>query len=515
MEIKNLHDPYSIKMEQAKKLVESWEPTGLLDDLENEYERNGMAILLQNQANQLIKEATSTGTAASSEEWSGVALPLVRRIFGEISAKDFVSVQPMNLPSGLVFYINFKYGNTDSQHTATDNIHGTTNTKDTDPTGGLYGAGRWGYSINDRTSSATAVVTASFTANDSASFNQSDAYTYANYKKISFVTQSTWNLDTEGVKAYGLSSNSVFITVLPEYTDISASSVIFTALGSDIDDDQTGSFVLHYHEQPQAYDRGDFEYGQTGVGSIPEINLDLNSIPIVAKSRKLKAVWTPEVAQDLNAYHAIDAEAELTAMLSEHIAMEIDLEILGMLIKNANTTEYWSARPGYEWNGTVFEDHTSAYYIPNKSEWYRTLGTKMQKVSNKIHTKTMRGGANFMVCGPDVATVIESMPGYNADTDGDRFQFAMGVEKIGQISKRWTVYKNPYMQTNAILVGFRGPNFLETGAVFSPYIPLIMTPLVYDPDTFVPRKGVMTRYAKKIVRAEFYGIIYVGHLNWV
>jgi len=125
----------------------------------------------------------------------------------------------------------------------------------------------------------------------------------------------------------------------------------------------------------------------------------------------------------------------------------------------------------------------------------------------------MRGGANFMVCGPDVATIIESMPGFNADTDGDSFQFAMGVQKIGQIAKRWTVYKNPYMQTNAILVGFRGPNFLETGAVFAPYIPLIMTPLVYDPNTFVPRKGVMTRYAKKIVRAEFYGIVYVGHLN--
>jgi len=302
-----------------------------------------MAILLQNQANQLIKEATQTGTATSSEDWSGVALPLVRRIFGEISAKDFVSVQPMNLPSGLIFYINFKYGNTDAQHTANDNIYGTTNTKDTDPTGGLYGPGRFGYTTNDRTSSAAVIHTASYTAASSASFNQNTNYTYANYIQVGIATAS--NMDLEGVKAFGLMTGSSYITVAPEFTEISNSGtqvkfvvpISETASWTAID---TASWNLVYHEQPLAYDRGDFEYGQTGVGAIPEIKLDLNSVPIVAKTKKLKAVWTPEVAQDLNAYHTIDAEAELTAMLSEHIAMEIDLEILSMLIKNANTTEY-------------------------------------------------------------------------------------------------------------------------------------------------------------------------------
>ena len=199
--------------------------------------------------------------------------------------------------------------------------------------------------------------------------------------------------------------------------------------------------------------------------------------------------------------------------------MEIDLEILDMLIQNSLTTEYWSAKVGYEYNSqTSLFELTSTDGAPmayQKKTWYETLGTKIQKVSNKIHQKTMRGGANFLVCGPDVATILESIPGFTADTDGNQSSFAMGVQKVGTYANRFTVYKNPYMKENVILMGYRGSNFLETGAVYAPYIPLIMTPLVYDPVNFTPRKGVMTRYAKKIVRPEFYGKIIVGDLNKV
>ena len=196
--------------------------------------------------------------------------------------------------------------------------------------------------------------------------------------------------------------------------------------------------------------------------------------------------------------------------------MEIDLEILDMLIVAADTTEYWSANPGVEYNAnTGAFAANSQYYISDKTTWYQTLGIKLQKVSNQIHAKTMRGGANFIVVSPDVATIFESMPGYNADTDGNQMQFAMGVKKIGALNNRLTVYKNPYMKENVILIGYRGSTFLETGAVFAPYIPLIMSPLIYDPDTFVPRKAVMTRYAKKMVRPEFYGKIIVHGLNTV
>jgi hypothetical protein len=249
---------------------------------------------------------------------------------------------------------------------------------------------------------------------------------------------------------------------------------------------------------------------------IPELNIEMRSIPIVAKTRKLKAQWTPEFAQDLNAYHSIDAEAELTSMLSEYVSQEIDFEILDMLIQNALTTGYWSARIGQVWNGTAFASDTNVNaqaYI--QGTWFATLGTVLQRVSNQIHAKTMRGGANFLVCSPDVATILESIPGYMADGTGEERQFAFGMTKVGSFAQRYQVYKNPYMQENLILMGYRGTQFLETGAVYAPYIPLIMTPLVYDYKNFTPRKGVMTRYAKEMVRGEFYGKVYVNGLETI
>jgi hypothetical protein len=230
----------------------------------------------------------------------------------------------------------------------------------------------------------------------------------------------------------------------------------------------------------------------------------------------LKAVWSPELAQDLNAYHSVDAEAELTAMLSDYISTEIDLEILDMLISSATTTEFYSAEVGKVWNGSAFvTSPTLAGQAWTTMTWFQTLGQKMQKVSNRIHQLTMRGGANFAVVSPTVATILETIPGFMAATDGDKMEFAGGVTKVGSFQNRYTIYKNPYMTENVMLMGFRGTNFLETGAVYAPYIPLIMTPLVYDPNNFTPRRGVMTRYAKKIVRPEFFGKIFIDGLATV
>ena len=152
-------------------------------------------------------------------------------------------------------------------------------------------------------------------------------------------------------------------------------------------------------------------------------------------------------------------------------------------------------------------------FYNTQGQWFQTLGTKLQKVSNKIHQKTLRGGANFMVVSPTVATILESIPGFASTSDGgEKMSYAFGIQKSGQLNNRFTVYKNPYMTENVILMGYRGSQFLETGAVFSPYIPLIMTPLVYDPNTFTPRKGLLTRYAKKMIRPEFYGRVFVNDL---
>ena len=242
----------------------------------------------------------------------------------------------------------------------------------------------------------------------------------------------------------------------------------------------------------------------------------MQSQAITAKTKKLKAVWTPEFAQDLNAYQNLDAEAELTNIMSEYISLEIDLEILDMLIEDVPTsnTEYWSAI-----NNVTLDANTlptaSLGFFNTQGQWFQTLGTKLQKLSNRIHQLTLRGGANFMVVSPTVATIIESIPGFAANSNGDAadMEYAFGVQKAGQFNSRYTVYKNPYMTENTILVGFRGKQFLEAGAVFAPYIPLIMTPLIYDPQTFTPRKGLLTRYAKKMLRPEFYGKVYINGLN--
>ena len=249
----------------------------------------------------------------------------------------------------------------------------------------------------------------------------------------------------------------------------------------------------------------------------------MQSQAITAKTKKLKAVWTPEFAQDLNAYQNLDAEAELTNIMSEYISLEIDMEILDMLIEDAPTIEYWTAQNNGVYNGDVntgfnFPTSTSQTGFYNtQGTWFQTLGTKLQKISNKIHQLTLRGGANFMVVSPTVATIIESIPGFAANSNGDAadMEYAFGVQKAGQFNSRYTVYKNPYMTENTILVGFRGKQFLEAGAVFAPYIPLIMTPLIYDPNTFTPRKGLLTRYAKKMLRPEFYGKVFISGLNTI
>ena len=532
---------YKTLQADAARLSGKWAKSGLLEGISNEIERNNMAMILENQAKQIVSEVSQTGgggigttngatSATGAEQWAGVALPLVRKVFAQIAAKDFVSVQPMNLPSGLVFYLDFKYGTSANGRTANDPIYGnvsTANSKiavDVDASGGLYGAGQFGYSISSSISAATIAATTTGSA-VSASIGYNQDLALANFYTYSIPTGSL-NADVEGVRAFRLLSASVDITTNPEFTFLSSSAagvfVTFVAAKSGVGSPTTaapttGSFAaqMRYQKQPTDNTRGDFEDNSTNTPiAIPEINVTLASEAIVAKTRKLKAQWTPEFAQDLNAYHSIDAEAELTSLLSEYISMEIDLELMDMLIQDAATTERWSAANNKTWTGTNWSTTASAFYN-TQGQWFGTLGTKVQKVSNKIHQKTLRGGANFLVCSPTVATILESIPGYAADTNGDKLDFAMGVQKVGNLNSRFKVYKNPYMTENVVLLGYRGSQFLETGAVYAPYIPLIMTPLVYDPVTFTPRKGIMTRYAKKMIRPEFYGKIFISDLTTV
>ena len=529
MEINNLlesSNTYKSMLKDSEKLAGKWEGSGLLEGIEDVRVKNNMAVILENQAKQIVAEANVGNQGGAShgggagEQWAGVALPLVRKVFAQIVAQDFVSVQPMNLPSGLVFYLDFKYGTATNGRADQANLYGNVSSAsakmsvDEEVSGGLYGAGQFGYSMK----SSSASVQQDTGSATSASIAYNDDLDPADFETVVFAHSALTRPDLKGVRAFRIFSGSTDITSHPELTTVDGTNITFVITGSNLslaaDGGLTGSIL--YHQQPVENNRGDFEAASTAAVdtsiTIPEIDVKLASEAIVAKTRKLKAQWTPEFAQDLNAYHSIDAEAELTSLLSEYISMEIDLEILDMLIQDAVTTERWSVRSNRVWNGSAWANLSPIFYN-TQGEWFQTLGTKIQKVSNKIHQKTLRGGANFLVCSPNVATILESIPGYAANTDGDQMDFNFGVSRVGSLANRFRVYKNPYMTENIILMGYRGSQFLETGAVYAPYVPLMMTPLVYDPETFTPRKGLMTRYAKKMIRPEFYGKIFISDMN--
>ena len=264
----------------------------------------------------------------------------------------------------------------------------------------------------------------------------------------------------------------------------------------------TAHVKVFYHKQPTDITRGDFEDGKTQENplDIPELNMEFYSETITAKTRKLKTQWTPEFARDINQYQNIDAEAELTAMLGDYIAKEIDLEILDMLRTSAQSLDAWSARIGQEYNkGTKsFVSGATNAMAYTQSTWFQTLGTKIKKQSNHIAQLTQTGGINFMVVSPQVATVLESINGFNSDVQVGKSTFNAGTVRIGTFDNQYQVYKCPYFTDNVILTGYRGSNMLEAGAVYAPHTPLIMTPVVLDPDNFTPRKGVMTSYGKNI-----------------
>ena len=538
-------NPYQSVQKDATRLASKWAKSGLLEGMSNETDKTNMALILENQAKQLVVEQSTTGTggnfqAGTGEQYAAVALPLVRKVFGQLAAKEFVSVQPMSLPAGLVFFLDFQYGTDNAPFSNGNSLYGNNSANfGNERAGGLYGAGRFGYSINQFSASAqtvtqsaaigTLTVASASWANVSYDADLSASVAAGQIKAVTIPTSSIPNFDPNAIRSFVFQSGSLSVAnALPQFTQLELVSgnitFFFTASTAQVAVSSVSAAIL-FNKATADNKRGDFEDAAGGGYpnadsnteiKIPEINVQMRSEAIVAKTRKLKAQWTPEFSQDLNAFHSLDAEAELTSILSEYISLEIDLEILDMLIQNVptNQVEVWSAKVGNSIANGVITSNTSGVYYTQMS-WFQTLGIKLQKISNIIHQRTLRGGANFIVISPTIATVLESIPGFAADTDGDsaKMSYAFGVQKIGQLNSRYKVYKNPYMLENTILMGFRGNQFLESGAVYAPYVPLIMTPLVYDPNTFTPRKGIMTRYAKKMVRPEFYGKVIVTNTN--
>ena len=611
----------------GRRLTEKWTRTGLLRGLDGVHREN-MAQLLENQAGQILREQNTLGgggmsPSASSGDIRGftnIAFPIVRRVFGGLVANELVSIQPMSLPSGLLFYLDYTYG-TNIGGTATTGIG--TDSKSiykkgasiyNNPTGkgiqsGSLGAGGQydlagsGYSRVHSRSNITTVANACFVLGSSATQSRSTtagsvASTGADGRFAQFDPQVTTKIDSEsgtfrflavnlgalgtdfdptavkecalmltgtagtnssdtdlavpgdtfqgGAAVYNIrrlnqlitsSSAGGAITSAPMATrSTSGAALLMVLSGTAIGSTDLSAFCVSYPKGTSidvTSGVGDtlvvpvFEsdFGTSPKPQIPEIDIKIESISVVAQTRKLRARWSPELAQDLNAYHSLDAEVELTQILSEQIALEIDREILNDLLTEADTNYYWSRQPGRFVNkktGALVENRSTqaghASFTGTVREWYETLIETVIDVANEIHRKTLRGSANFMVVSPDVATVLEASvlyrPAYTLDGDGQvAGGMTLGCEKVGTLSNRFTVYKDPYFPRNKILVGYKGGSYLETGYVYAPYVPLIVTPTIFAPEDFTPRKGVMTRYGKKMVRNDFYGTVTVQNMD--
>ena len=596
---------------EGQALLSKWEKTGLLEGIESDHGRSTMAALLENQAKELLREASSM-MAGDVEGFAAVAFPIVRRVFGGLIANELVSVQPMSLPSGLIFFLDFKTNSKRLGSDAAASIYGggvvgsqITGGVDLDLNAGnglnsdrsFYGLNN-GYSSPTGSQQTTPIVFASGTfggasgtmfpagevalgADQQAAFdsmlrydpdfisgtttaavlkitssllgqlNESDlvsvVMTYSGAAAEISGTQvrrlTQWSGSNRGKYQSG-DSKSAFLMVVASLDGGVAPAVLADggagamtvlnriAAGKDGGGASTRqqnvnlTFPLTDNFSGSANDRavgavvGTTKWNLENSGNIPEIDIKVDSVSITAMTKKLKAKWTPELQQDINAYHNLDAEVELTGILSEHIALEIDQEILEDLVKDSTAgTFYWSRRPGkfvVKDSGKQILGLPGATVLPDftgtVSEWYETLLETVNDVSANIHRKTLRGGANFLVCGPEVANILEFTSGFRADTTGDENRGTAGAVKTGSISKKWDVYVDPYFPRNAILVGRKGGSFLESGYVYAPYVPLQVTPTIFGVEDFTPRKGVMTRYGKKMVRPDMYGLVIVEDL---
>lgn len=517
----------------SEKKFSKWSKTGLLENLKNTRAKVNMARLLENQARVLLEASDTTDIKG----FQAVAFPMVRRVFGHLLTQEIASVQPMALPSGLLFWLDFTFGSDkagvgNKNWTAGGSIYG-------DPlsplTGGADGRGghynlHSSYSQFERSASVGIRASGSVTWADvdydpelSAAVALGQLFSVdVDYAENPAIT----NVDTTNYKVFAI-SGAVNTTLVNQYyrRHNGLAGTVLRVFYSGSQRLNSGSAVqLAYVKRDVlgADTTGTtlnpaFEYAFDGADDIPQIDIKIASMPVTANSRKLKVLWTPEVAQDLNAYHSVDAESELTTIMSDHIALDIDAEILQDMVNNSRGAKYyWDRRPGFYVDKETGAPVAGPSFTGNVQEWYLTLMETILDVSNVIHRKILKSGANFMVTSPEVCTILESMQAWRPILDlGDpsETKFSMGAEKVGSLGSRFTVYKVPFFFRNVILVGFKGDDWLTTGYVYAPYVPLIVTPTIYEPDNFTPRKGVMTRYAKQIVRGDFFGLVVVKGMN--
>jgi hypothetical protein len=560
---------------EGAALLDKWTATGLLEGL-NPSQQQNMAVLLENQAKSLLKEASSM-SAGDVEGFAAVAFPIVRRVFAGLIANDLVSVQPMSLPSGLIFFLDFVFSpnlgggsvtQTDRFGNLVDkSIYGTDKVG-SQVTGGVNLVGGLGENLQgpresvgyayaspktllETTSSAFAIEEQVLISSLSEAQKKKIKYDVdvlsetSNYLLMLTASTSIFtNLDRDNLSAINISGSSLSNVLStnhtnantklirrltevedsatnPDQVDINFFFVSSVNLSSaTLGGDSGLNLGIEHPTKDSVSANNDAAAGALNAYTmlleneteIPEIDIKVDSIAITAQTKKLKAKWTPELGQDLNAYHNIDAEVELTSILSEQIALEIDREILADLVNGATAaTFYWSRSPGLFVDKTTGAELGATAAAPDftgtVSEWYETLIETINDVSAQIHRKTLRGGATHIVTSPEVANILEFTAGFRANVTADADKGDIGAVKVGSLNRKFDVIVDPYFPRNVILVARIGSSFLESGYVYAPYVPLQTTPTIFGTEDFVPRKGVMTRYAKKMVRPDMYGLV--------
>ena len=548
--------------------IKKWDDLGFLDGLDG-HQKDNIAQLYENQASHLINEAATTDASGSFET---VVFPIIRRVFSKLLANDIVSVQAMNLPIGKLFYFvpKIQERTAGNGHYAPYGIPGGAGgaSATTGYTGtNLYDRFYEGSDANDQglfdyskgsftTVSATVADMVTFSAGVASAASAIATGTSVSnvILKVSGFTQTGAGklagpngneMDTEeflasltvkgidaaltghtgtqelpinivtqkygkGIVEYGQRSSSV----TGKYNDICDGDG-FIYINVDLQAYSATSGFSDYVVASSTLAKTDFQVTYRQYASlefedeIGEVSFDLESVTVSVTERKLRASWSPELAQDVSAFHNIDAEAELTALLSEQIAAEVDREILRDLRKGAAWTAKWDYN---EWKygasgNTPFQGYT-------QKDWNQTLVTKVNQISAQIHKTTLRGGANWIVVSSEVSAVFDDLEYFhvsNAAPEQDSYN--MGIEKIGSLAGRYQVYRDPYFPAGKILIGHKGKSLLDAGYVYAPYVPLQLTPTMYNPFNFTPIKGIMTRYAKKMVNNRYFGLINVSGLQ--
>ena len=483
-------------LNEAKELEGRWNQTGLLDGIEDKSIRQTTAVLLENQ--RLVNEvSTDTGDVA---QFKRISIPLVRRIYPQLIANKIVSVQPLLGPTGLVYYLRFRYASNKGSMLGSD-LQGAYSTANdagsmqqlADGTanlsnfyssqvvdGELFGGG-----ANNGATEAIALLHTPVIAGT----------VVLTVKNVGGTTLQTSTLDAAG----GVWTSTVITGSQVLIDDMSTNGVDLNHATGEMTLDFTGnvcaaSDTFHFT----------YEYNMDGNTDLPEVNLAIESEEIAAKTRKLKAVWSYEAQQDLRSQHNLDAEAELTAVLAQEINLEIDREIINDLITSAGTTATWdlaNTAGGFTWGDTI-------------KERYESLYVKITELSNVIHRKTLRGGANWVICSPEIAAIFETATAGFAPAPSESFTSSLGVQYVGTVANRWRLYKDPLFPAGKLLMGYKGDSYMDSGYFYCPYVPLTQTPVVLDPEGFVPRKGILTRYGKKLLRegAKFYATLTIsGH----